>query len=182
MIPEPQIIAVDFDGTLCQDEYPGIGVGNLALIRQLKGAQRAGDKVILNTCRMGDRLTEAVKWCRNHGLIFDAVNENLPERIAKYGGDCRKISADLYIDDKGIHPSAIGFGPFQWTLHVILNSLKIATKKLWQWRRESPLEECLENATSKPCRPVFRYWWLCARCPMVAAEIIAAMGQEETGE
>jgi hypothetical protein len=36
------------------------------------------------------------------GLVFDAYNENLPERIAEYGGDCRKISADFYADDKNI--------------------------------------------------------------------------------
>jgi hypothetical protein len=34
--------------------------------------------------------------------VFDAYNENLPERIAEYGGDCRKISADFYVDDKNL--------------------------------------------------------------------------------
>jgi hypothetical protein len=36
------------------------------------------------------------------GLVFDAYNENLPELIERYGGDCRKISADFYADDKNI--------------------------------------------------------------------------------
>lgn len=31
-----------------------------------------------------------------------SYNENLPERIAQYGGDCRKISADYYFDDKNM--------------------------------------------------------------------------------
>ena len=35
------------------------------------------------------------------GLDFDAVNENLPERIAEFGGH-KKISADFYIDDKNM--------------------------------------------------------------------------------
>ena len=35
-----------------------------------------------------------------HGLEFDAVNENLPEMIEWYGNDCRKVFADVYIDDK----------------------------------------------------------------------------------
>ena len=34
--------------------------------------------------------------------MFDAVNENLPERIALYNNDCRKIGADYYIDDKNL--------------------------------------------------------------------------------
>ena len=58
--------------------------------------------MILYTCREGDLLREAVDWCKAHGLEFDAVNENLPERIALYGGDCRKISADAYLDDLAI--------------------------------------------------------------------------------
>ena len=36
------------------------------------------------------------------GLYFDAVNANLPERIAYFGGDCRKISADEYWDDRAV--------------------------------------------------------------------------------
>ena len=26
-------------------------------------------------------LDNAVEWCKEHGLVFDAINENLPERI-----------------------------------------------------------------------------------------------------
>jgi hypothetical protein len=28
------------------------------------------------------------------------MNENLPSNIEKYGGDTRKMSADIYIDDR----------------------------------------------------------------------------------
>ena len=34
----------------------------------------------------------------------DAVNENLPERIEFFGGDCRKVGADVYIDDRAWNP------------------------------------------------------------------------------
>lgn len=37
-------------------------------------------------------------------LEFDAVNENLPEIIERYGSDGRKIYADVYIDDKSCFP------------------------------------------------------------------------------
>ena len=36
-------------------------------------------------------------------LHFDAVNENLPEAIKRFGGDSRKIFADEYIEDKANH-------------------------------------------------------------------------------
>ena len=43
-----------------------------------------------------------MKWCAERGLVFDAVNENLPSIIRKFGGDCRKIYADAYLDDKAM--------------------------------------------------------------------------------
>ena len=33
---------------------------------------------------------------------FDAVNSNLPEKIAEYGTDSPKISCDYYIDDRAV--------------------------------------------------------------------------------
>lgn len=99
---KPLIYAVDFDGTLCKYAWPGIGEPNWNLIRFLINHQRQGDKLILWTCRVGNKLDEAVKWCRDHGLKFDAVNENLPEVIESFGCDSRKIFANYYIDDRAI--------------------------------------------------------------------------------
>jgi hypothetical protein len=95
-----KIIAVDFDGCLCTNAWPEIGEPNTKLIYRLKFRRAHGDKLILWTCREGDKLREAVEWCRKHHLEFDAVNENLPEMNALYGNDSRKIGADRYIDDK----------------------------------------------------------------------------------
>lgn len=39
-------------------------------------------------------------WCKEQGLIFDAVNDNLPEVIEEFGENCRKIFANEYIDDR----------------------------------------------------------------------------------
>ena len=85
------IIAVDFDGTLCINEYPRIGEPMETMIDFLKLAHSRHDpnscKIILWTCRTGD-------------LLSEAVNENLPEIVEKFGGDSRKIYADIYIDDR----------------------------------------------------------------------------------
>lgn len=96
------IYAVDFDGTLCVEKYPGIGEPRQNVIDFCKQKRVEGHKLILWTCRCGEYLEQAIKWCEEQGLIFDAINENLPERITEYGGDCRKVSADYYIDDKNI--------------------------------------------------------------------------------
>lgn len=101
------IVAVDFDGTLCVDSYPMIGAPNLSLIRLLKEWQRSKTKLILWTCRCGDALVEAVDWCAGHDLYFDAINANVPETIEKYGSDPRKITADIYIDDRSSLPWGI---------------------------------------------------------------------------
>ena len=95
-----KIIAVDFDGTLCNNLYPLIGAPITSVLDYVKDARKGGAKVILWTCRTGILLNEAVEWCHEHGLDFDAVNENLPEIIEAFGGDTRKIYADTYIDDK----------------------------------------------------------------------------------
>lgn len=98
----PPAIAVDFDGTLCANRWPEIGSPCHDVIDELKGLRCDGWRVILWTCRTGELLDKAVMWCADKGLYFDAVNENLPERIAYFGGDCRKISADEYWDDRAV--------------------------------------------------------------------------------
>jgi len=95
-----KIIAVDFDGVLCEDQWPQIGPEKKHIIELAKYRKQAGAALILWTCRCGEQLDEAVAWCRERGLEFDAVNENLPERVAFYGSESRKISADEYWDDK----------------------------------------------------------------------------------
>ena len=50
-------------------------------------------------------MARAVLWCAGFGLYFDAVNKNVPERVALYGTDSRKVSADVYIDDRAQIPN-----------------------------------------------------------------------------
>ena len=95
------IWAVDFEGTITsRRRFPEIGPPNVSVIELLKMARLQGVKVILWTCREGNYLTEALEWCKDHGLEFDAVNENLPEAAEYLGRNTRKVLADLYIDDK----------------------------------------------------------------------------------
>lgn len=97
------VYAVDFDGTLCESVWPGIGAPNMTLINHLIRRRQQGNKIILWTCRERERLQEAVEWCREHGLEFDAVNDNLPELKAEFRNNPRKIAADCYIDDKAVN-------------------------------------------------------------------------------
>ena len=103
------IIAVDFDGTLCEYAFPEIGVQSeqqQQLLEILIDLRLKGHKIILWTNR-GDNdsyksLSEAIEWCKQKGLEFDSVNQNLPNQ-KKLSGYSPKIIADIYIDDKAFN-------------------------------------------------------------------------------
>ena len=94
-------IAVDFDGTIVDHEFPGIGKEKLFAFLTLKELNKKGVRLILWTFRKGQELEEAVEFCRQNGVEFYAVNKNYPEEIMNEDVS-RKIDADIYIDDKNI--------------------------------------------------------------------------------
>jgi hypothetical protein len=146
-----RIIAVDFDGTLCEDKWPDIGEPNFELIAYLLGEQLKGTQIILWTSRGEERLEKALEWCEDRGLIFDAVNENLPEVIEAFGGDTRKIYADEYIDDKFCTKFKLPFVPHSEILdkrfNVVGNKFKTPEALLQAY-------ESLEKEFTKRCQRV----------------------------
>ncbi len=106
-------IAVDFDGSIVTEAWPGIGRLRFMARIVLQWLKRRGHVLILNTCRRDQYLTWARMFLNDRGIRFDYFNENPPERTEAFGGDCRKISADIYIDDKAI-------GYWNWPIVFIL--------------------------------------------------------------
>ena len=97
------IIAVDFDGTICENEYPSCGSPHEGIIKRLLKCKKAGHELILWTCRSGQQLEEAIEYCAVYGLEFDAVNKNLDRLIEMFdGSDSRKVVADIYLDDRAM--------------------------------------------------------------------------------
>ncbi|MCE5346280.1 MAG: hypothetical protein LLG13_08345 [Bacteroidales bacterium] len=94
-------IAVDFDGTIVDHEYPAIGKEKLFAFQTLKELDKLGVRLILWTFRTGKELDDAVEFCRKNGIEFYAVNKSYPEEVFD-GTVSRKIDADIYIDDKNI--------------------------------------------------------------------------------
>lgn len=101
-------IAVDFDGTIVEDAYPGIGKPKIFAFETLKKLHEEGHRLILWTYRSGVRLEEAVAFCEKNGLEFYAVNKSFPEEQFDYTKS-RKINADLFIDDRNIG-GLVGWG------------------------------------------------------------------------
>lgn len=96
----PYIMAIDFDGTLVVDKFPLIGSINKEFWDAAVAAQKDGTKLILWTCRNEDALKQAVDFCAERGLHFDAINDNIDEVKILYSGNSRKIFADIYVDDR----------------------------------------------------------------------------------
>lgn len=100
-------IAVDFDGTIVEHRYPAIGKELPFAVATLRQLQRDMPdlRLILWTVREGELLDQAVAWCAERGLEFYAVNSNYPEELPSPSAgnqSCRKVTADLYIDDRNL--------------------------------------------------------------------------------
>ena len=93
------IFAIDFDGTICTELWPEIGEPVREVVEFIRELQERGDRWILYTMREGDTLEQAVTTLAKLGLRPDAINDNLPERCARFDNNPRKIYADIYIDD-----------------------------------------------------------------------------------
>lgn len=101
-----KVIAIDFDGCLCENRFPEIGTPCWPIIELAKQRQKDGWALVLWTSRCGTDLDAAKAVCTEWGLHFDAVNENLPEWAEIYKNDTRKIGATEYWDDKAVLMSA----------------------------------------------------------------------------
>jgi hypothetical protein len=107
------IIAIEFDGVLSIGDYefPSVGKPNSLLFYLLKKLQEELDcKFILFTLRennktQGNILDRAINFCKNNGIEFDAINDNLPEIKRVFGYNPRKIYADYYIDSDTWNPT-----------------------------------------------------------------------------
>ena len=105
----PKRIAVDFDGTLCDMEHPGIGAIKPNAREALTLFRALGFKIIIWSCRTchwdygiygGDREQPTLErgrvkamaaWLNANGIPYDEIDD----------GSKGKPHANLYVDDKG---------------------------------------------------------------------------------
>ncbi len=108
-VEKPVIIAIDFDGTIAEHEFPEIGAAAPGAFEWMKRWQEAGAKLILWTMRSDGRsgtgrengpvLTDAVEFCRANGIEFYAVNGNPTQAEWTTSPKCY---AHLYVDDAAV--------------------------------------------------------------------------------
>ena len=92
-------IAIDFDGTCVEHDYPAVGMDVAGAAETLRQLQAKGHRLILYTMRSGELLRAAVEWFRSHYIELWAINEN-PEQRAWSASP--KVYADYYIDDAAL--------------------------------------------------------------------------------
>jgi len=140
------IIAVDFDGTIVEDNYPGIGTERPFATETLRMLLRDHHRLILWTVREGRHLEEAVEWCRERGVEFYAVNKDYPEESKDNNNHfSRKIKADYFIDDRNI-----GGLPDWGQIYQI-----ISEKKSF----ERILRESIRPQSEYSMQPKRKPWW-----------------------
>ena len=103
-LPFKAVLAIDFDLTICMSDYPKLGNERFNAGYHIRNLANEGFGIVINTCREGLSLAAAIEWLHKNNIPYHYVNCNFPYLIEKYGADCRKISADMYIDDKGVEP------------------------------------------------------------------------------
>lgn len=96
-------IAIDFDGTIVQHEFPDIGPPGINAFYWMKKWKEHGAKLMLWTMRSDGQkqkypnvLSDAVNFCKNNGIEFDSVNKGIGDRAWT---SSPKINAKIYIDD-----------------------------------------------------------------------------------
>lgn len=104
----PKVLGVDFDDTLFFKSWPhNYDKPNWNVIEYVKEKQRNGWYIILVTCRTKpEYINGAILAAESVGIRFDAINQNHPDLIKRFG-DCRKIYCDEYIDDKNVSITSI---------------------------------------------------------------------------
>ncbi|AJW61837.1 hypothetical protein OZ664_04110 [Elizabethkingia sp. HX WHF] len=95
-------LAIDFDGTIVDDAYPGVGPAKIFAFETLLKLQSEGYRLILWTYRSGQALQDAVDFCKKNGLEFYAVNSSFEGEVFDSETHSRKIDADMFIDDRNL--------------------------------------------------------------------------------
>ena len=96
---ESRIIAIDFDGTCVEHEYPNIGLDVDGAVETLRRLNNEGHRLILNTMRSDEKLEAAVRGFKERKIKLWGVNCN-PEQSEWTSSP--KVYADIYIDDAAL--------------------------------------------------------------------------------
>lgn len=166
-------ISIDFDGTLVSNKWPEIGEEVPFCVETIKKFKEDGHVIILNTCREGVLLDDAMAWMKQKDIEPDYVNEN-PDANAKWG-KCRKVFADAYIDDHNafIKKRDDGSVDWLWIKRKYENKYSQAdiVKKPGHYQTENSFLEAIDVLEEfNPCGHIWNALKYLMRCGKKAGE------------
>lgn len=100
MQKKDKVIAIDFDGTIATLSFPQVGELVPMAREVINTWYDVGHTILIHTCRTGRRQGYAEDFLEEYNIKYHWINTNAPEVVTTYRTDTRKLSADLYIDDK----------------------------------------------------------------------------------
>jgi hypothetical protein len=136
MIENKLVIAIDFDGTIVEHAYPGIGkLYDYAkdCINSLYDSGRY--YIIIWSCRAAQDELDMIEFLNEKGVKYHAVNENCPEFLNICSnlthGNPRKIYYDILVDDRSLWGHSIDFS-YEWPqiINLIELEYKVRISKL----------------------------------------------------
>jgi len=113
-------LAIDFDDTIAVNAFPEIGELIDGAKEYINKLYDDGHTIMINTCRAGKEEGDAKKFLEDNGIKYHWLNCNRPEDIEHYKQDCRKMSADVYIDDKNLLSLLYGMTIWREIYNIIL--------------------------------------------------------------
>lgn len=99
------VIAIDFDGTIVENAYPQIGQLKKNVIEIINKLVKENNcEIIIWTCREGKYLKDVISFLNKNTIPYHYINDNCDwaKQTFNYNANCRKVFADIYVDDKSI--------------------------------------------------------------------------------
>ncbi len=93
------IIAVDFDGTCVEHQYPDVGPDVPHAVEVLDWLVREGHELIIYTMRSGLQLSDAIMWFNRKGILISGVQYSKGQTNWTVSNKCY---AHIYIDDSAL--------------------------------------------------------------------------------
>jgi hypothetical protein len=119
------ILLLDFDLTIAETDYPAIHGLKYQAKDFINKLYSEGFYIIVNTCRSGKFEDEAKQYLIDQGVNFHLINQNHPGLIEAFGGDSRKLSGDINVDDTNIdslvNPTNLNWVEVYNNIHRVIN-------------------------------------------------------------
>lgn len=115
------ILAIDFDMTIADTHpFPKIKGFRKGAKKYINKLYDEGYYIIIWTCRTDKDeckdMSDAANFLIDNGVEFHQINENHPALCKAFNNNCRKVCADIYVDDKSIWPIGLPSWPVLYRL------------------------------------------------------------------